>query len=141
MRYSLMIYFTSCFICPNFTRNFINFQIADGIMKIYDTNLCKFDCLAIKTCLLFYMFINVETTMNGTLILMLEQLILNLENVTVFGHQLRGLKQSSDFILTKSMVSMMACFTSDYNHFQTNADKISSAIIPQKINNERDLYR
>ena len=26
-------------------------------------------------------------------------------------------------------------------HFQANADKISSTIIPQKINNERDLYR
>ena len=35
----------------------------------------------------------------------------------------------------------MACLTSDYNHFQVNADKISSTIIPQKINNERDLYR
>ena len=29
-------------------------------MKIYDTNLCKFDCLAIKTCLLLYMYLNVE---------------------------------------------------------------------------------
>ena len=27
------------------------------------------------------------------------------------------------------------------DHFQANADKISSTIIPQKINNERDLYR
>ena len=27
------------------------------------------------------------------------------------------------------------------NLFQANADKISSTIIPQKINNERDLYR
>ena len=110
-------------------------------MKIYDTNLCKFDCLAIKTCLLFYMYINVEQNMTRTLILMLEQLIMNMENVTVFGTQLRLLKKSSNSTLTKSMVSIMACLTSDYNHFQVNADKISSTIIPQKINNERDLYR
>ena len=35
-------------------------QVADGIMKIYDTNLSKFDSMALKTCLLFYLFANCE---------------------------------------------------------------------------------
>ena len=29
-------------------------------MKIYDTNLSKFDSMALKTCLLFYLFANCE---------------------------------------------------------------------------------
>ena len=96
------------------------FQVADGIMKIYDTNLCKFDCLAIKTCLLLYMYLNVEQVKTRPLVLMLEQLICNLSDVTLFGKQLRLLKKSSNSTVTKSMVSMMACLSSDYHHFQGN---------------------
>jgi hypothetical protein len=89
-------------------------------MKIYDTNLCKFDCLAIKTCLLLYMYLNVEQVKTRPLVLMLEQLICNMSDVTLFGKQLRLLKKSSNSTVTKSMVSMMACLTSDYHHFQGN---------------------
>ena len=89
-------------------------------MKIYDTNLCKFDCLAIKTCLLLYMYLNVEQVKTRPLVLMLEQLICNLSDVTLFGKQLRLLKKSSNSTVTKSMVSMMACLSSDYHHFQGN---------------------
>ena len=89
-------------------------------MKIYDTNLCKFDCLAIKTCLLLYMYLNVEQVKTRPLVLMLEQLICNMSDVTLFGKQLRLLKKSSNSTVTKSMVSMMACLSSDYHHFQGN---------------------
>ena len=51
---------------------------------------------------------------------MLEQLICNLSDVTLFGKQLRLLKKSSNSTVTKSMVSMMACLSSDYHHFQGN---------------------
>ena len=89
-------------------------------MKIYDTNLCKFDCLAIKTCLLLYMYLNVEQVKTRPIVIMLEQLICNMSDVTLFGKQLRLLKNSSNSTVTKSMVSMMACLSSDYHHFQGN---------------------
>ena len=61
-----------------------------------------------------------EQVKTRPLVLMLEQLICNLSDVTLFGKQLRLLKKSSNSTVTKSMVSMMACLSSDYHHFQGN---------------------
>ena len=36
---------------------------------------------------------------------------------------------------------MLTVLTSDYDYFEEHAEKICSKILPQKINNDRDLYR
>ena len=110
-------------------------------MRIYDTNLCKFDCLAVKTCLLFYIFTSVEQDQCKNLALLTEQILSELENVTIFASLWRSLKQSSNSLLTKAVSRMVTCLTSDYYHFKMNAERIVGPVIPQKINNERDLYR
>ena len=84
------------------------------------------------------MYLNVEQVKARPLVLMLEQLILDMSDVTLFGKQLRLLKKSSNSTVTKSMVSMMACLSSDYHHFQGNLlrsiDK--KTVSREGINNE-----
>ena len=57
-------------------------------MKIYDTNLSKFDCMVLKTCLVFYLFANCEQDKAGKVTLMLGQLIDGLQNITLFVREL-----------------------------------------------------
>ena len=119
------------------------FQIADGIMKIYDTNLSKFDGLVLKTCLVFYLFANCEKDMAGQVTLMLGQLIDGMQNVALFAKQLNeampgGAKQSPISFATRKLLTVLA---SDYDFFEASAERICSKVLPQKINNDRDLYR
>ena len=46
-------------------------------MKIYDTNLSKFDSMALKTCLLFYLFANCEPDKVSKIVLSKSQTIVS----------------------------------------------------------------
>ena len=72
---------------------------------------------------------------------MLEQLISSLDILSLFCQHIIKLKKSSESNVTKAMVAMMGCLTSDFDHLRLNAEKIIGPVLPQKINNERDLYR
>ena len=98
--------------------------VTEGLMKIYDTNLSKFDGLALKTCLLFFMFITLESEHSTKLVIMLEELFdRSLDNLVLYGNQMRGISNASGSAVAKSMVKMLACLTSDFDHFEVNAEK------------------
>jgi hypothetical protein len=112
-------------------------------MRIYDTNLSNFDSLAIKTCLLFYLFASAEPNQSSTVAFMLEQLISSMANVTLFSSQLRSVKKGSKCIkVANAAMDILASLTSfDFRQFEANAEAILTKVLPQKINNDRDLYR
>ena len=110
-------------------------------MRIYDTNLSKFDCLALKTCLIFYLFANTEQDHSRVVCLMLEQLLSNLPNVTLFASQMNSIRKSTSSGIATGALDLLAILASDLDHFETNAERILNKVLPQKINNDRDLYR
>ena len=106
------------------TQEKIATTVAEGLMKIYDTNLCKFDCLAIKTCLLFFLFITLESEHSTKLVIMLEELFdRSLDNLVLYGNQMRAIASDSKSHVSKAMVRMLACLTSDFDHFEMSAEK------------------
>ncbi len=112
-------------------------------MRIYDTNLSKFDGLALKTCLVLYMFAaasdrgELKTTAS-----MLDQILTNMTDVTMFAKNFKTIKAKADHSrFAECLLNSLLLLAMGYKRFEAGGDGVLSKVLTLKINNERDLYR
>ena len=107
-------------------------------MRHYDTNLHDYDVLAVKSCLLMFIYSqSLPKQVTQLLQPLFHQLAEELAHLPIFIDKLRTLSAAGKTKfkrLTESTANFVQMLTKDFHLFEQNAERILQPVIPQRVN-------
>ena len=80
---------------------------------------------------------------NENIMRMMDDLLGNMEDLSEFFERLQSIQRpESQSKISDAVSQILNCLrTKDFDTYQSSSETILNGILPQKINNDRDLYR